>query len=79
MRHPTPEELKPLLDAVDVVCWAWAVKTNTKKHEKCRADWKGAIVDLQEAFGAFQLQQSDAVAVLSDASSHANTRGEGGK
>lgn len=59
MKHPTPEQLKPLIDAVDVACWALAVKQNTKKGQRCKADVKGALADLQEAWGMFQLSTSD--------------------
>ena len=59
MRHPTPEQLKPLINAVDVACWALAVKANTKKGFKCPVDVKSSLIDLQEAWGNFQLQVLD--------------------
>lgn len=66
MTHPTPEELKPLLDAVDVACWALAVKKHTRKGTRCKVDWKSALDDLCEAWGKFQMKQSDLVAVFSE-------------
>ena len=57
--------LKDLLGKVDVACWAWAVKTNTKKGQRARVDWKSAIEELCEEWQKFQLKTSEAEAVLS--------------
>jgi hypothetical protein len=65
MKHPNPDQLKPLLNAVDTAVWAWAVKANTKKGQSCRVDWKNAIQELSEAYHMYQLAMSDKVAVLS--------------
>ena len=67
MKHPTPEQLKPLLNAVDVACWAIAVKQHTRKGTKCRVDWKSSLVDLQEAWRMFQLVTDDKIAIISEA------------
>lgn len=66
MKHPTPEQLKPLIDAVDVACWCLAVKANTKKGRKCRVDVKSALVELQEAWSMYQLSQSEGVAMIEE-------------
>lgn len=66
VKHPTPEQLENLIEAVDVACWTWAVKQNTKKGQKCVVDWKSALQDLNDAWHMYQLRQSDAVAVFGD-------------
>lgn len=66
MSHPTPEQLNPLLKAVDVACWCLAVKENTRKGQRCMVDVKGALKDLQIAWGEYQLATSDFVATLPD-------------
>lgn len=52
------KNIEPLLKAVDTACWCLAVKANTKKGHSCKVDWKSSLVDLQEAWGAFQLANS---------------------
>lgn len=52
------KNIQPLLNAVDTACWCLAVKANTKKGQSCKVDWKSALVELQEAWGAFQLANS---------------------
>lgn len=65
MKHPTPEQLKPLLNAIDVAVWAYAVKTQSRKS-RVKVDFKGAMQDLTEAFHMFQLATDDRVLVTSD-------------
>ncbi len=64
---PTQEQLAPLLAAVDTACWALAVKQNTKKGQRCRADWKASLAELQTAWDRYQLAVSPLVAVVEDA------------
>lgn len=61
MRHPTDEELAPLLRAIDIAAWAWNVKKNTPKGRSCPVDWRGAFQDLSEAWHMFQLTTDDSV------------------
>lgn len=75
MSHPTPDQLKPLIDAVDVACWALAVKANTRKGYRCNVDVKGSLQDLREAWGMYQLAINDNVAVI--AARVEQKRGEG--
>lgn len=63
--HPTPQQLKPLLDAVDVATWTWAVRSQTPRGRKVSVDWRKAQTDLAEAWEKFQLATSDEVAVHS--------------
>lgn len=65
MKHPTPEQLQPLLNAIDTAAWAWAVKQNTIKGRRLRVDWKGAIQYLVEVWEMFQLSVDDSVLVES--------------
>lgn len=74
MKHPTPEQLLPLLKAVDTAVWAWAIKTNTKKGQSCPVKWKDAIQDLLEAYHMYELTMSDKVAVLCGASEKGGTK-----
>jgi len=67
VKHPTPEQLKPLLAAVDVACWAISVKEATKKGQRCRVDVKGALQDLREAWGMYCLATEDRIALESEA------------
>ena len=60
MKHPTPEELKPLLNAVDTAVWAWAVKGG-----RVKVDWKSALKELREAWEAFQIKTDDSILVTS--------------
>lgn len=64
LRHPTPDELKPLLEAVDTFVWAWAVKTQSNRRGV--VNWKGAIEDLTAAYERFQIVQCPLVPTLSN-------------
>lgn len=50
MKHPTPEQLQPLLNAVDTAIWA-----HNCRHSRVKVDFKGAFQDLIEAYGMFRL------------------------
>lgn len=63
MKHPTPEQLKPLLQAVDTAVWAWAVKSQTRRGNKVRVNWKNALQELTEAYHMFELTTDDSVLV----------------
>lgn len=63
MKHPTKEQLQPLLNAVDTAVWCWAVQSNSKR--KGQVDWKSSLKDLTEAWHMYQLTLSDSEAVLS--------------
>jgi hypothetical protein len=54
LKHPSPEELRPLLDAIDVAVWAWAVKSHTSAGQPCEVDWKQSLDDLGRAWIAYQ-------------------------
>jgi hypothetical protein len=64
MKHPNEEELLPLLQKLDTAIWAWEV--NKQSRRKGQVNWKGAIDELSEAYQAFQVKQSDLVAVPSE-------------
>lgn len=66
MKHPTPEELLPLLQAVDTAVWAMSVKNHTKTGQRCKVDWKGALKDLILEWERYQIKMSDLVAVTSE-------------
>lgn len=56
MKHPSPEQLKPLINALDTFLWCRAVQRNKKnKGERCPVDVKSAELDLSEAYGVFCL------------------------
>lgn len=65
MKHPTPEQLKPLLQAVDTAVWAWAVKTQTRRGNKIKVDWKQALDELSEAYKQFEIVTDDKILVMS--------------
>lgn len=58
MKHPTPEELKPLLAAVDVATWAWSAKP-IRGVRNVKVDWAGAIDDLRDSWESFQRSMDD--------------------
>lgn len=66
MKHPTPEQLLPLIQAIDTACWCLAVKEHTRKGTKCKVDWKFSLVELRQAWEKYQIQQDDSVLVLSE-------------
>lgn len=66
MKHPTQEQLEPLLKALDVATWAWAVKINTKKGQSCKVDWKNAVDELCDAWQRFKMDCDDKEWVCSD-------------
>ena len=57
------KNIEPLLKAVDTACWALAVKSSTKRGQSCKVDWKGALVDLQDAWGLFQITNSGEIVI----------------
>lgn len=66
MRHPTPEELKPLIQAIENAIWCLAVKEHTKKGHRCKVDWKQSLVELSEAYENFQIIVDDSIVTISD-------------
>ncbi len=66
MRHPTPEELKPLLMAIDTARWCMAVKEHTLKGVRCKVDYKNALKELWETWDQWQIKMDDKIAVLSN-------------
>ena len=55
LKHPSPDQLEPLLRAVDTAVWTWAVKTQTRRGNSVKVDWKSAQQDLAEAWHMFQI------------------------
>lgn len=59
MKHPTEEDLRELLEAIDTAMWCLAIKKNTKKGKKCPVDWKSSLDDLQKSWEVYQIKMSD--------------------
>ena len=64
MKHPTSEQLQPLLNAVDTAVWCLAVKDQTRKGLRCKIDWKSALKELEDAWYKYQITTDDKVLVL---------------